>query len=713
MANETRRLGGVPGSEGRIATETTIHSQVRYLKGVGPKFAGLLAKSGVTTIEDLLYYVPRTYTDWSRISSVDALKPGDRVTVVVRVLSSDVTRRGRKSTFVAALEDDTGAIFARWFNQPYLTTVLKSGTKAVVSGEVRFDRFARRIELINPAFEVVGEDQVAELVHAGRIVPEYSQIGELSGRRIRRMVKNALDRFLDDLVDPLPRWVREKRSLPGLKESMGDVHFPSALDAAARSRTRLAYEEFFLFQVIVGLRKRENASIGAAVRFTWSPEEHERLLASLQFSLTAAQERVIDEIRNDMARDVVMNRLLQGDVGSGKTIVAAAAMHQAVANGYQAAIMAPTEILAEQHYINMTNLLAPLGDRVVLLRGGMKAAERDEALRMIASGEAEVIIGTHALIQEETRFGRLALVVIDEQHRFGVVQRAALREKGGAPDILVMTATPIPRTLALTVYGDLDVSVLDELPPGRTPVVTAVRDESGRRRVYEFLRKEIADGRQIFIVYPLVEESEKVELAAATKMYEELASKVFKGTEVGLVHGRMKPEEKDEVMARFKSGETAVLVSTTVVEVGVDIPNATVMVVEHAERFGLAQLHQLRGRVGRGAHRSYCVLMVGRGASEEARERIQVLTDTNDGFVIAEKDLEIRGPGEFLGVRQHGLPRFSVADLAHDSRLLVEAREDAFAFLERHPDLDDAEGCLIVDAIARRFRDRETFIDVG
>lgn len=644
---------------------------------------------------------------------MDDLKAGDRVTVVVRVVSSDLTRRGRRQVFAAALEDDSGAVFARWFNQPYLKTVLEKGTRAVVSGEVRFDRATRRIEFVNPVFEVLSETEVTELVHAGRIVPEYSQIGELSGRRIRTFVKNALDRFLDDLVDPIPPEAISSRKLPALRESMANVHFPASLDDARHARERLAYEEFFLFQVLVGLRKMQAGSEATAIGIEWSDEEHRRFVGSLPFSLTAAQERVIEEIGGDMAGRRCMNRLLQGDVGSGKTVVAAAAMHQAVVNGYQAAIMAPTEILAEQHFLSIDALLRPLGDRVVLLRGGMRAGERGDALDAMERGEADVVVGTHALIQEGAAFRRLGLAVIDEQHRFGVAQRAALREKGGAPDVLVMTATPIPRTLALTVYGDLDVSTLDELPPGRTPVVTAVRDEAARKKVYAFLKKEMAEGRQVFIVYPLVEESEKIELAAATKMYDELRDNVFPGVEIGLVHGRMKPEEKDAVMDRFRAGRTSLLVSTTVVEVGVDVANATVMVIEHAERFGLAQLHQLRGRVGRGEHKSYCVLMVGPGASEEARERIQVLAETSDGFVIAEKDLELRGPGEFLGVRQHGLPRFAVADLRHDSRLLVRARDDAFAFLRGDPGLATTEGRVVRDAIARRFRQRGSFIDVG
>jgi len=686
---------------------------VRYLKGVGPRYAELLAKSGVETIEDLLYYVPRRYTDWSRISRVDDLKAGDRVTVVARIISADVSRRGRRQIFAAALEDDSGAVFARWFNQPYLKNVLKKGVRAVVSGEIRFDRYGRRIEFVNPSFELLSDQEATELVHAGRIVPEYSQIGQLSGRRIRRFVKTALDGFMDELEDPLPSSVRARHELPGLRQAMGDVHFPHSLDQAARARRRLAYEEFFLFQVVVGLRRLRAERQEGAVAFVWDDDEHSRFLDSLPFSLTGAQSRVLAEIRDDMARQSAMNRLLQGDVGSGKTAVAAAAMHQAVSNGYQAAIMAPTEILAEQHMRSLDGLLTPLGDRVVLLRGGMRAPEREGALERIATGEAQVVVGTHALIQSATEFARLGLVVVDEQHRFGVEQRAALRSKGRSPDVLVMTATPIPRTLALTVYGDLDVSVLDELPPGRTPVKTAVRDEAGRERLYRFLRDEMKEGRQVFVVYPLVEDSDKVELAAASEMYERLRTGVFPGFRLGLVHGRMSADEKDQTMNLFQSGEIDLLVSTTVVEVGVDVPNATVMVIEHAERFGLAQLHQLRGRVGRGSERSYCVLMVGPGSTEDARERIQILADTSDGFEIAERDLEIRGPGEFLGVRQHGLPRFAVADLGHDSRLLVMAREDAFALLEGDPALSSDEGLRVRDAVRRRFGGRVGFIDVG
>jgi len=676
---------------------------------VGPKSSELFAKAGVSTIEDLFYYVPRAYTDWTNVADVGSLRISDCVTVVARVISCDVLRRGRMQIFTAALEDDTGTILARWFGRRYIQRVLEPGARVAVSGEVRFSRFARRIEFINPSFEVIGEDEVAE----GRIEPQYSQIANLSGGRIRGIVRTALDGYLDQIVDPLPESVLSLRELPGLRESVADVHSPPSLERAARARSRLAYEELFMFQILVALKKRQLAKGGGAVQIAWNDDEHARFTESLRFELTGAQRRVISEIADDIGRGEPMNRLLQGDVGSGKTAVAASAMHQAFASGHQAAIMAPTEILAEQHFESLTELLMPLGARVVLLRGGMKAGERDEALGLIGSGEAQIVVGTHALIQERTSFSDLALAVVDEQHRFGVVQRAALRAKGSAPHILVMTATPIPRTLALTVYGDLDVSVLDEMPPGREKVVTAVRDEAARSKVYDFLKSEVSSGRQVFIVYPLVEESEKIELAAATKMYEQLREQTFTEATVGLVHGRMKAEEKDAVMDGFKAGTTDILVSTTVVEVGVDVPNATVMVIEHAERFGLAQLHQLRGRVGRGDQQSYCILMVGRGASDEARERIQVLADTNDGFVIAEKDLEMRGPGEFLGVRQHGLPRFSVADLGSDSRLLVEARDDAFAYVAGDPDMSTQEGALLLDATKRRFRGRGTFMDVG
>jgi len=698
-----------------IAQKADIRSPVRYLRGVGPKFAALLARAGVETIEDLLYYIPRAYTDWSTVAEIDHLRVGDRVTVVGRILSTDLSRRrGGRSVMLAVVEDETGAIVARWYNQPYLATSLKKGERIVLSGEVRFDKHARRKEFVSPSFETLGDREVAELVHAGRIVPEYSQIGELSGKRIRRFVKSALDGHLDEVLDPLPDWVIERRRLPDLRTAIADVHFTSDTERAGRARARLAYEEFFLFQVIVGVRRRRRQSAPRAVApLRWSDPGHDRFLAQLPFELTGAQTRCVREIRRDLEHGAAMNRLLQGDVGSGKTVVAAAAMHQAGGDGWQSALMAPTEILARQHFENITRLLEPLGHRVVLLRGGMRAEERGDALEAIRSGDAQVVVGTHALIQAGVEFANLGFVVIDEQHRFGVVQRAALRQKGGAPDVLVMTATPIPRTLSLTVYGDLDVSVIDELPPGRTPVRTAVRDEAARGRVYDFLRQEVGGGRQVFIVYPLVDESEKMELAAATRMHKELDRKVFPEVEVGLVHGRMRPEDKNAVMRSFAEGEIGILVSTTVIEVGVDVPNATVMVVEHAERFGLAQLHQLRGRVGRGTQQSYCILMAGKGASDDARERLKVLAETNDGFVIAERDLQFRGPGEFMGVRQHGLPRFSVANIVADTRLLVQAREDAFELIERDPDLASEEGRTVVDAVERRFSGQGDLMEVG
>lgn len=698
-----------------ITQKTDIYSPVRYLRGVGPKFAELLSQAGVETIEDLLYYVPRGYTDWSTVADIDKLRVGDRVTVVGEILSTDLSRRrGGRSVMMAVVEDETAAIVARWYNQPYLSNTLKRGSRIVLSGEVRFDKHARRKEFVSPSFEVMNDREVAELVHAGRIVPEYSQIGDLSGKRIRRFLKSAIDGHLDEVVDPLPEWVIERRHLPDLRTALADIHFTTDAGCAATARERLAYEEFFLFQIIVGVRRQRRQNAPRAVDpLTWSDDQHKRFLAALPYALTAAQARSLAEIRVDLERGAAMNRLLQGDVGSGKTVVAAAAMHQAAANGWQSVLMAPTEILAEQHFESVAALLEPLGHRVVMLRGGMRTEEKGAALDAIRDGAANIVIGTHALIQAGVEFFNLGFVVIDEQHRFGVVQRAALRQKGGAPDVLVMTATPIPRTLSLTVYGDLDVSVIDELPPGRTPVKTAVRDEAARGRVYEFIRQEAGEGRQVFIVYPLVEKSVKIALAAATRMHKELGRKIFPEFSVGLVHGRMRPEEKNAVMQSFASGDVSILVSTTVIEVGVDIPNATVMVVEHAERFGLAQLHQLRGRVGRGRHQSYCILMVGPAASDEARERLKVLAETSDGFVIAERDLQFRGPGEFMGVRQHGLPRFSVADLLADTRLLVQAREDAFELIERDPELASPESRIAVGAVERRFSGQGDLMEVG
>lgn len=704
-----------PTREMSISQKTSIRSSVQYLKGVGPKFAELLARAGVETIEDLLYYVPRGYTDWSTVAEIDKLRVGDRVTVVGQILSTDLSRRrGGRSVMLAVVEDETGAIVARWYNQPYLGNTLRKGGRIVLSGEVRFDKHARRKEFVSPSFELMGDREVAELVHAGRIVPEYSQIGDLSGKRIRRFIKSAMDAHLAELVDPLPGWVVKRRRLPDLKRAIADVHFTNDTTRAAVARGRLAYEEFFLFQIIVGVRRQRRRSAPRAVApLEWSETEHERFLDALPFALTGAQARSIDEMRRDLEHGAAMNRLLQGDVGSGKTAVAAAAMHQAAVNGWQSALMAPTEILARQHHENIASLLEPLGHSVALLRGGMRAEEKATALDAIRSGASNIIVGTHALIQEGVTFANLGLVVIDEQHRFGVVQRAALRQKGGAPDVLVMTATPIPRTLSLTVYGDLDISVIDELPPGRSPVRTAVRDEAARGRVYDFLRQEVGEGRQVFIVYPLVEQSDKMDLAAATKMHKQLDRKIFPEVAVGLVHGRMRAEEKNAVMRAFADGEISILVSTTVIEVGVDVPNATVMVVEHAERFGLAQLHQLRGRVGRGSHQSYCILMAGPAASDDARERLKVLAETNDGFVIAERDLQFRGPGEFMGVRQHGLPRFSVADLVADTQLLVRAREDAFELIERDPELNEPESRTVVSAVERRFHGQGDLMEVG
>jgi ATP-dependent DNA helicase RecG len=537
----------------------------------------------------------------------------------------------------------------------------------------------------NPDYEIVEADE-DERLHTGRLVPVYSTTEGLLQRPLRRIMHDIVERFAAEVTETLPDAARARRGLPPLAEAIRHAHFPQTDAVALSARRRLAFDDFLLLQLgLAILRSRTTRTRGISMQPPGALVSG--LRAGLAYTLTAAQDRVWDEIRRDMAAPFPMHRLLQGDVGSGKTIVAALAVLTAVESGYQAAIMAPTEILAEQHFMTLRQLLGPLGVGVTVLTSSLKARERETRRAAVAAGELSCVIGTHALVQEGVRFRRLGLCVIDEQHRFGVAQRARLRAKGEQPDMLVMTATPIPRTLSLTVYGDLDVSVLDELPPGRRPVKTVARTDERRTQIYQFLREQVAEGRQVYIVYPLVEESEAVDLKAATDMAQHLQRDVFPDLTVGLLHGRLGVEDKDAMMARFKAGEIHVLVSTTVIEVGIDVPNASVMLIEHAERFGLSQLHQLRGRVGRGPFRSYCILLHGRRPSEDAQRRLQALVDTNDGFRIAEVDLELRGPGEFFGTRQSGLPEFRVADLLRDAALLEDARAEAQSIIATDPEL--------------------------
>lgn len=674
-----------------------LQMSLQFVKGVGPRRAADLARGGLHTVEDLLLRFPLRYEDRDRLQPIAQLKPDQVTSVSGEALHCGLrpTRRPGFKIFEMLLRDNSGAIRAVWLNQPFLRDVFQPHQHVVLFGKVE-RRVPGGLQFTNPQYEILtrrgdqaGEDGEDETIHTGRIVPVYEKTGALTPKMLRRIVYASLERLPNQIDEPLPESVRRRLSLPDRRTAFVETHFPSrgtSVDELNRFRTsaqvRLIVEEFFLFQVGLSLRRREAERERKPRTIRVDDRMRRAALAVLPFKLTEDQKRAAREIVEDLQRPEPMNRLLQGDVGCGKTIVALLAALVVMENGLQAAFMAPTEILAEQHLLNLKRLLERSRFRVGALTGTMAARARRAAHAEIEAGAAQLVVGTHALIQEPVTFRSLGLVVIDEQHRFGVLQRATLRAKGLHPDVLVMTATPIPRTLALTVYGDLDVSVIRTMPPGRQPVKTTVRPEARRPDVHEFVRRQVEAGRQAYIIYPLVEESAKVDLRAATEMADHLAQDVFPAFKVALVHGRMKPGARERVMSAFMRGQIDILVATTVVEVGVDVPNASVMVIEHAERFGLAQLHQLRGRVGRGAHQSHCLLLYQAPLSDLARERLQTIADTTDGFVIAERDLELRGPGDFFGTRQSGMPTLRVGDLVRDHAIMEEARREAIAWLE-------------------------------
>jgi ATP-dependent DNA helicase RecG len=695
------------------AAETSPGAQTALadLPGIGPQRAKLLAKLDLVTIEDaLVRHLPLRHEDRSQVIPLGRITVGEARTCAGTIAGISPPPRGRgRMPLVVTIRDASGFLNCAWFNQPYLARVLKRGQRLIVHGKVQ--PYGRGpLQMLVKDFEVV-EDGEDEPLHAGRLVPVYPLTEGLTQRPLRRLMKRLVDGWADRLEDPLPDRVRTARGLVALPQAIAAAHFPESEGEQGAARRRLVFDDFFLLEIGLAIRRqREGRRRGLAMNPTGSLVR--RLRASLPYSLTAAQERVWSEIRSDMAEPYPMSRLLQGDVGSGKTVVAALAALTAIEAGYQAAIMAPTEILAEQHLMTLGRLLEPLGVRAALLTSAVKGKARVEAAAAVESGEAGCVIGTHALVQGAVAFKRLGLAVIDEQHRFGVAHRAALRSKGESPDVLVMTATPIPRTLALTLYGDLDVSVLDELPPGRRPIATFARTGSKRRQIYDFLRAQIGEGRQVYVVYPLVEESEDSDLRAATEMAERLQRETFPERRVGLLHGRLGFADKERVMREFKDGVLDILVSTTVIEVGIDVPNASVMLIEHAERFGLSQLHQLRGRVGRGPWKSYCILLAG-STSEEGRRRIEAMTSTNDGFRIAEVDLELRGPGDFFGTRQSGLPEFRVADLLRDGAMLEEARREAFALVEADPKLLAPEHRGLRAGLLTRWRGKLDLAGIG
>lgn len=677
-----------------------LSQPVSVLYGVGPRISTLLEKLGVYTILDLLYFFPRRYDDYSLMKPINRLKYGEKVTIIGTVWDVRARRtRNNQAHIHAMVTDGTGRIQVTWFNQPWLVNKLQAGLRIVLQGTV--EQYLGRPVFQNPDWEMLSLDSL----RTGTIVPIYPLTQGLGSHRMRQMQKGVVEKWAAKVPDPLSYEIRQRNNLLPLSQALEKVHLPESQEALFAARQRLIFDELFLLQLgMLGQRRDWQETPGRALSATGQLVT--LFQDALPFKMTNAQQRVIEEIVADMGQAKPMSRLLQGDVGAGKTVVAAAAMLTAVESGTQAAMMAPTEILAEQHFNGLSKLLEPLGINVVLLTGSQAAGEKRDVLEQIAKGEARIVVGTHALIQTGVDFADLGLAVIDEQHRFGVDQRAALREKGPqneerfiSPHVLVMSATPIPRSLALSLYGDLDLSILDEMPPGRQEIMTRWLRPRERERAYAFVRGQVEKGRQAYIICPLVEESDKIEAVAAVEEHERLQNEIFPDLRVGLVHGRLKADEKEVVMRQFYNGELNILVSTSVIEVGVDVPNSTVMLIEGANRFGLAQLHQFRGRVGRGEHKSYCLLIADE-TTPEAEERLTALEQTNDGFQLAEKDLELRGPGEFFGRRQSGLPELTMASLT-DMKMLQLARREAERLLADDPYLEKPENSLLQERVIR------------
>jgi ATP-dependent DNA helicase RecG len=697
----------------------SLNTPVRYLKGVGPNRAKTLKKLGIDTIEDLLYYFPRRYEDRTKFLPISQLKEGEFRTIKAQIIVSGERKSWRRKGFSileVVVDDETGKIFCVWFNQPYLKEYFKVGNSIILYG--RIERYSGRLQMNSPEFEIIdqgieehrpGIEERGESLHIGRIVPIYSLPEGITQRYFRQIINQMIEEYLPQMNDFLPYDIRSRNNLFNLAKSLTTIHFPENLELQTEAYRRLSFEEFFIFQLPLALRKlRKKERRGIAHRV--EGELVGEFIKNLPFKLTRAQEGVIKEIKRDLEKPQPMQRLLQGDVGSGKTVVATIVALVAIQGGYQAAVMVPTEILAKQHYEKISHQLKAI--RVGLLTSSTNKKEREKVYKDISAGEIDLIIGTHALLEKGVKFKNLGLVVIDEQHKFGVGQRALLPKKGLNPDILIMTATPIPRTLAITLYGDLDISVIRELPPGRLAIKATHFTENEVSRAYGFAKEQLRGGRQVYIIYPVIEESYALDMAGAKKMFEQLKKNEFKEFRVGLIHGRLKQKEQDRIMSQFKERELDVLVATTVLEVGIDIPNASVMIIERAERFGLAQLHQLRGRVGRGREQSFCILICDCG-TREAKARIEAMAKYNDGFRIAEEDLKIRGPGEFFGKRQHGLSGLKISNPLTQMQLLKKAREEAIRLLRIDPHLGMRQNLLLKEKLLQRFPGYEKYVTVG
>jgi ATP-dependent DNA helicase RecG len=691
-------------------TKGHLDSPIQYLKGVGPQRAALFEKLGVKSVRDVLFYFPRRYIDARNVTRISDIGIGEKVTLVGQVLAKDVRRVRRGGKVLSILvSDETGTIECMWFGRTYLERRFNSGDILLLVGKARY---YQGIKFYPEEEEKLDLEQEELPLGEGKVIPVYGATQGLHHKTIRRIIEGAVHSSLDELEETLPEHILESEDLQPLVRAVEKMHFPEDAEEQERARRRLAFEEFFYLELMLALRhKSRNARKG--ISFEPVNRLVRNLYRALPFSLTKAQEGAIKRIYQYMGSDSPMNVLVQGDVGSGKTVVALFAMMRALENGYQVALMAPTEVLAEQHLRTINEMISGLPIEVTLLTGAVRGKDREAVLSKASSEEIVIVIGTHALIQENVNFEKLGLVVVDEQHRFGVHQRVQLVEKGVNPDCMVMTATPIPRSLAMTLYGDLDVIVIDELPPGRQKVISKIVFEHKRDKVYEFIREKIGEGDQVFAIYPLVEPSDKLGLKDASQWHEKFKKEVFPEFRVRLIHGRMSHQEKEEAMRMFAGHELDILVSTTVVEVGVDVPEASIMVIEHAERFGLSQLHQLRGRIGRGTRKGYCILFTRDDIADSTMERLEVFCETTDGFKIAETDLRLRGPGELVGTRQHGIPSFKVADIVEDYPLLEKTRALAFKTLMDDPELSKTENILLRTGFIRKHKSGLRLLKIG